>query len=746
MTSTSEWPLNPEHITNDREDELPGQGVISRRNLEGELSAIAGRLRNPVTLLEFPSKGDQKLFHTAERAIQIEVRPACRGFRKATKGVHCNCVEDEFAELFRGAEESNIRSVFEENLAKNDSIREYGEIPNYSLELVENNGRYYLEFDCPLLGYRALAYPVVIEGRVLGVLYMGQLCLQDRLAFIESVMEGNRTRHPEEIEDALAAHGECVRGAERILKKEDYDLLILVGLEEVKDLEKILTEELNRHREAYISRKVAEYVRSLYDVLGKPKPQILLRNEGLERLWQIVERILENIRKDFKLEFIYLFGTNRIEMNPPQLLDIVAKAGEVPLDGLPVSLKKPIRFNLSKIPEKAMSTLMVSTQTPELREGIAGGYRLSRKDHFIRVVPATFSPSSMVVTWIGYKQLWNPIRDSRYRYSGQALDRAIRLFYTVVVTTHATILTATAKDNMERSLRVYRHELGQLTSGMDALRKTYMSSGQEMLNVTSRKADDICRDMEAYLGQIHHLSAKAGMTCEIPKPKKKHFQAFAQLLFKIKDTLYLDADQKNIQFSIHPCGPADPFRPPIFGDESLLEQLLFNLVNNAVKYCHPGTKIAMDCKKSDTRVSTQHILTVTNYGMEILAGTQPYELEFRGPNVGDTQGVGIGLYIADQIARAHGGGIQHRCEKVSRFNVPLMEAYLEAENIDKNESLIETIREQLGELRDSGKYSRVVALDENGDLRPTSVVPDELVAKIKEQTWEVTFEVTIPSF
>jgi signal transduction histidine kinase len=352
----------------------------------------------------------------------------------------------------------------------------------------------------------------------------------------------------------------------------------------------------------------------------------------------------------------------------------------------------------------------------------------------------------MVATWIGYSSQWNPVSDHRYRECGRALEKSIRSLYSIIISTHASILAAAAADNLIKSLRVYRHELGQLTSGMDALRETYMSGPDKLKELPDGKARDLNTDLEGYLRQVHLLSDKAGMILDIPRPQKKPFLAFARLLFKWKDTFRLEAEKNRIQFSFPSVESDDPLRPEIYGDEALLEQLVYNLVSNAVKYCYPGTKVKMDCRKSDEKHESPHVLTVTNYGIEIESGTRVYELEYRGENVKGTEGLGIGLYIADQIAKAHGGEIKHTCKQVSPYNVPLMEAYVEANSSGRNVDLAREISEHLEELKRSGLYSGVVALDEEKKLRMAEPKPDELEKLSSKETWQVTFEVTIPSF
>lgn len=92
---------------------------------------------------------------------------------------------------------------------------------------------------------------------------------------------------------------------------------------------------------------------------------------------------------------------------------------------------------------------------------------------------------------------------------------------------------------------------------------------------------------------------------------------------------------------------------PVSCDAGRIGQLLSNLLGNAVVYGAPGTPIAIDASIEDGTFG----LSVTNHGDPIPAEAleklfQPF---FRGEVRASQQGLGLGLYICSEIARAHGG-------------------------------------------------------------------------------------------
>ncbi|MCU0242092.1 MAG: ATP-binding protein [Vicinamibacteria bacterium] len=94
--------------------------------------------------------------------------------------------------------------------------------------------------------------------------------------------------------------------------------------------------------------------------------------------------------------------------------------------------------------------------------------------------------------------------------------------------------------------------------------------------------------------------------------------------------------------------------PLVLADGVLLEQLLVNLIDNAVKYGGHDSTVTIEAR---SRADSLHI-DVFDDGPGIAPGTEEriFEKFFRGAN--DTRGAGLGLAICRAIVAAHGGGIR----------------------------------------------------------------------------------------
>ena len=95
----------------------------------------------------------------------------------------------------------------------------------------------------------------------------------------------------------------------------------------------------------------------------------------------------------------------------------------------------------------------------------------------------------------------------------------------------------------------------------------------------------------------------------------------------------------------------------VTGDRDRLEQVLGNLLENAVKYSPDGSDITITVEARNNQVVT----SVCDRGMGIPADElgQVFERFHRGRQVSSTNygGLGLGLYITKQIVERHGGSI-----------------------------------------------------------------------------------------
>ena len=96
----------------------------------------------------------------------------------------------------------------------------------------------------------------------------------------------------------------------------------------------------------------------------------------------------------------------------------------------------------------------------------------------------------------------------------------------------------------------------------------------------------------------------------------------------------------------------------ISGDASRLDQVITNLVDNAVKYSDAGAPVELEVGEADGGVTLA--VRDRGFGLDDEATARLFEAFGRGLNIEHIPGLGLGLYISNQIVERHGGRIEAR--------------------------------------------------------------------------------------
>jgi signal transduction histidine kinase len=101
--------------------------------------------------------------------------------------------------------------------------------------------------------------------------------------------------------------------------------------------------------------------------------------------------------------------------------------------------------------------------------------------------------------------------------------------------------------------------------------------------------------------------------------------------------------------------PAD--LPPVYADEGRIEQVLANLLSNALKYSPEGGEVVISGEVVKNRLQVS--VSDEGIGMSVDQQERVFERFYRVDNAlsRETQGAGLGLYIVRSIVEAHGGTI-----------------------------------------------------------------------------------------
>ncbi|MEW6094474.1 MAG: ATP-binding protein [Chloroflexota bacterium] len=130
--------------------------------------------------------------------------------------------------------------------------------------------------------------------------------------------------------------------------------------------------------------------------------------------------------------------------------------------------------------------------------------------------------------------------------------------------------------------------------------------------------------------------------------------AIMEIVETVADTLRPQAEQKNIQLGVKVARDLPQW---IEADRALLQQAVYNLVENAIKYTPPKGSVTLRVQSHPSAVQFE----VQDTGIGIAPADQPrlFEKFFRGSQreARAQRGSGLGLAIVRSIAEQHGGEV-----------------------------------------------------------------------------------------
>lgn len=196
----------------------------------------------------------------------------------------------------------------------------------------------------------------------------------------------------------------------------------------------------------------------------------------------------------------------------------------------------------------------------------------------------------------------------------------------------------------------------------------------------------------------------------------------ASIIEAVVDTVRPAADARNIHLQI----AFDPRTSPISGDPDRLQQIIWNLLTNAIKFTPKGGRIQVWFERIESHVE----ITIKDTGQGIDPELLPHVFDrFRQSDSSSTRrhgGLGLGLSIVRQLVELHGGTVTAESPGLGggttvKVVFPLMSVHRELSEVDMTRPVIEsrTLTDRQPSLNDL----RVLVVDDEPDAR-------ELVAAV----------------
>lgn len=215
------------------------------------------------------------------------------------------------------------------------------------------------------------------------------------------------------------------------------------------------------------------------------------------------------------------------------------------------------------------------------------------------------------------------------------------------------------------------HELRTPLASLKALTETLQSgaladpdAGPRFLERIHTEVDALTQMTQELLDLSRIESGQVQLNFEAIAPRK--------LIYSAADRMKAQVERANLILDVR----VDDGLPNIHADKNRLEQVMVNLIHNAVKFTKPGGRITLGAESVPGGVRCA--VRDTGVGIPSESLTRIFERFYRVDSSRTGSGTGLGLSISRHIVEAHGGNIWAESEEgrgsIFYFIVPLEHA------------------------------------------------------------------------
>jgi len=236
--------------------------------------------------------------------------------------------------------------------------------------------------------------------------------------------------------------------------------------------------------------------------------------------------------------------------------------------------------------------------------------------------------------------------------------------------THVRRLEAVRRDfisNVSHELRTPLASLKALTETLQNGALADPEAGPRFLNRIHTEVDALTQMTQELLDLSRIESGQVQLNFENISPRK--------LLYSAADRMKAQAERANLKLEVK---SADGL-PNIQADKGRLEQVLVNLIHNAVKFTKPGGSICLGVEavsgEAPNRVYIRFSVQDTGVGIPLESLSRIFERFYRVDSSRTGTGTGLGLSISKHIVEAHGGSIWAESDEgygsIFYFKIPI---------------------------------------------------------------------------
>lgn len=710
--SNAAWPIAPSFlvksvISGNEKYSLNKHGVYTSDTIRGLLADASDDpdIQNPLSLFQVvsetckfenfpyigqirPAKDDTYLNDILKGKQVVRVDPnflyknktCCDKFR-ACNGYENKCHEQDcriallYHEKLNGIHyvdhfENYLRTLNQiiDNYNKNFAIE-------YSLHCerdVTNQGLY-IWYKCPYSNLLEYFFPIVHSGKVIAVLMQGQRIpetLKRNEAF-QNILS-NRNIDPKKLDDlrqSIDAISEDEFGQKPMPEKR-----LNAIWKRIRTLEGRVNEEVISHTRAYIHDNFHRIEQALHRQI---KDEIKNKGELTDEAYkEIVNGTLRKICYVFnKKGFIRIYSTElKFEERYPNsdtfyLIGTSSKSTgteKIEFRDLPSDVDK-----LGKMKNEDFNPYLLQKIT--FHEGM-----------IFRIESLSIGNTKHLI-WKKY-----PKKKDINQKQFEEFSNFLKTFYHTLWEPHNLLRSVKLRKNLEASMRVSVHETSQIIPVItNTLQKEYDLDPRKLiqedrLNLPGIKQRiNILYDTVNRLLLLDNLYRRSTLMFKELEPQRK-WTDFHRLIYSVRSLFDEKAKKNNMQKIV--VNGFDDFKfnqYEIYTDYQLISHVLFNLVDNAIKYGYMGSMINIDISLSEADMQHERNgelnliksiqISIISYGSEVKEDEKKhlFELFYRSQASKVKDGMGIGLFLVKKICNSLSYKIDYKGCKLSEYNLPM---------------------------------------------------------------------------
>jgi signal transduction histidine kinase len=167
-----------------------------------------------------------------------------------------------------------------------------------------------------------------------------------------------------------------------------------------------------------------------------------------------------------------------------------------------------------------------------------------------------------------------------------------------------------------------------------------------------REAQKSCQRLNTFIGNLLEAARKASVVGPL-EVTRASLEPTVRAALGLLRPLLLERELI-AELRVDPAAPSPRFDPP------RIEQVLINLLGNAVKYAPPGTRVEIAVRGGifDGRPCAEVSVSDEGPGVNPIDRQRIFEPYVRTGEAAEEGGLGLGLALCKRIIEAHGGAIR----------------------------------------------------------------------------------------